>query len=129
MSTIHHSAFEVFDVDQEVRWTWLLFIHPALVVKKPVAQFLAHKNLLKKGYELAWGVGRHILGSQLFDYWHQSGDGFNVEHYTDGDVVNEDTPVGRHAIQLGVPLEEHLSIWGPKFEPGFSTSSETVFVK
>ena len=25
--------------------------------------------LAARGYPHAWGVGRHILGSQIFDYW------------------------------------------------------------
>jgi hypothetical protein len=32
-----------------------------------------------------WGIGRHMLGSQLFDYWYD-GDGLEFEHYTDGDM-------------------------------------------
>lgn len=35
-----------------------------------------------------WGMGRRALGSQMLDYWYGPG-GFTVEHYTDGDVVNE----------------------------------------
>ena len=36
-----------------------------------------------------WGIGRHVLGSQLFDYWFDP-DGFEYEHYTDGDVFTAD---------------------------------------
>ena len=32
----------------------------------------------------AWGVARHILGSQIFDYWKEPHD-FSFEHWTDGD--------------------------------------------
>lgn len=46
---VHHSSFEVFDFDTQV---------------------LGHDWLMKKGYENCWGVGRHILGSQIFDYWY-----------------------------------------------------------
>ncbi len=46
---VHHSSFEVFDFDTQV---------------------LGHDWLVKKGYENCWGVGRHILGSQIFDYWY-----------------------------------------------------------
>ena len=46
---VHHSSFEVFDFDTQV---------------------LGHDWLNKKGYENCWGVGRHILGSQIFDYWY-----------------------------------------------------------
>ena len=36
-----------------------------------------------------WGIGRHILGSQLFDYWHDP-DGCQFEHYADGDLFTAD---------------------------------------
>jgi hypothetical protein len=28
-----------------------------------------HQWLAKKEYKSVWGVGRHILDSQIFDYW------------------------------------------------------------
>lgn len=46
--SVTHSAFEVHDFD---------------------VQQLGHQHLESKGYELCWGVGRHVLGSQVFDYW------------------------------------------------------------
>ena len=46
---VHHSSYEVFDFDTQV---------------------IGHDWLVKKGYENCWGVGRHILGSQIFDYWY-----------------------------------------------------------
>lgn len=39
--------------------------------------------LKSKGYKASWGVGRHILGSQVFDYWYMPDD-FMIEHYSDG---------------------------------------------
>lgn len=47
-SHVHHSSFEVWDFDTQV---------------------LGHEWLGRKGYENCWGVGRHVLGSQIFDYW------------------------------------------------------------
>lgn len=47
-SHVHHSSFEVHDFD---------------------IQSLGHQWLEDKKYKLAWGVGRHVLGSQIFDYW------------------------------------------------------------
>jgi len=47
----------------------------------------AHDFLVSRGYQLDVGVGRHMLGSQIFDYW-KDPSGFRVEHYTDGDVVD-----------------------------------------
>ena len=42
--------------------------------------------LASKGNKLAWGVGRHILGSQVFDYWYTP-DEFMIEHYSDGEPL------------------------------------------
>ena len=46
---VHHSSFEVFDFD---------------------TQMLGHTWLTEKKYENCWGVGRHVMGSQIFDYWY-----------------------------------------------------------
>jgi hypothetical protein len=67
----HHSTFEVESIDVNI---------------------LGHEYLTIKGYNIFWGVGRHVKGSQVFDYWFDL-DGFLVEHYADGDLVNEDLPV------------------------------------
>ena len=53
-----------------------------------------------------WGIGRHILGSQIFDYWFDPYD-FRVEHWTDGDLLNAATPAGTF------PASEALNVqWG-----------------
>ncbi|MFA5597787.1 MAG: VOC family protein [Pusillimonas sp.] len=65
---VHHCSFEMLDLD---------------------AVMGAHDYLERKGYRLDVGVGRHLLGSQIFDYWRDPF-GFRVEHYTDGDSVNAD---------------------------------------
>ncbi|KAL2871259.1 2,4,5-trihydroxytoluene oxygenase [Aspergillus lucknowensis] len=83
---VAHAAFEVHDFD---------------------IQQLGHQYLGGKGYRLCWGVGRHVLGSQVFDYWFDSSD-FVVEHYADGDLVNSETVVAK--VQAG---PQALSIWGP----------------
>jgi catechol 2,3-dioxygenase-like lactoylglutathione lyase family enzyme len=63
-SRYEHSAWEVLDLD-------------ALGQGQQVMYAAGHAHL--------WGIGRHVLGSQLFDYW-KDADGFEFEHYTDGDV-------------------------------------------
>ena len=60
--SVAHSAFEVHDFD---------------------VQQLGHQHLTAKGYEICWGVGRHILGSQVFDYWFDTSKNV-LEHYCDG---------------------------------------------
>jgi len=69
------------------------FGHLAFEVEDINAIYLGHEHLKSLGYQHSWGIGRHILGSQVFDYWFDP-IGFRVEHWTDGDLVNEDTPVG-----------------------------------
>jgi catechol 2,3-dioxygenase-like lactoylglutathione lyase family enzyme len=59
-----HSAYEVVDLD-------------ALGQGQNVLRAQGHRHM--------WGIGRHILGSQLFDYWYDP-DGMEFEHYTDGDM-------------------------------------------
>ncbi|OAL05585.1 Glyoxalase/Bleomycin resistance protein/Dihydroxybiphenyl dioxygenase [Phaeosphaeriaceae sp. SRC1lsM3a] len=84
--TVAHSAFEVHDFDIEQ---------------------LGHNFLMSKGYENCWGVGRHVLGSQVFDYWFDPSK-FIVEHYADGDLVNSQTVVSH--VQAG---PQTLKVWGP----------------
>ena len=45
------------------------------------------------GYRHAWGLGRHIQGSQIFDYWRDP-DRLMFEHYTYGDVFDATTEPG-----------------------------------
>lgn len=63
-------------------------------------------HLHARGHRHAWGIGRHILGSQLFDYW-RAPDGIVVEHYCDGDVFDAHAPTGRLAFR-----GTHLAQWG-----------------
>ncbi len=63
-----HSAYEVTDLD-------------ALGQGQQVLRAQGHRHM--------WGIGRHLLGSQLFDYWRDP-EGFEYEHYTDGDVFTAD---------------------------------------
>ena len=87
-----HSAFEVIDLDDLVQ---------------------GGEYLKQKDHTHSWGVGRHIQGSQIFDYWRDPF-GNKVEHWTDGDLVNDDTPVGRAPISNG-----ELSQWAPPLTPEF----------
>ncbi|KAF4219348.1 hypothetical protein CNMCM8980_003079 [Aspergillus fumigatiaffinis] len=91
-SHVHHCSFEVHDFD---------------------TQKLGHQWLAKKGYSSVWGVGRHILGSQIFDYWWDT-TGNMIEHYADGDIVNEKTPIGYRPAGDG-----SLAVWGPEVPAWF----------
>ncbi len=47
---------------------------------------LGHEHLKQAGkYKQVWGIGRHVLGSQVFDYW-QDPWGRVHEHWTDTDI-------------------------------------------
>jgi len=89
-----HSAFEVLDLDDVVH---------------------GGEHLRSRGWTHSWGVGRHVQGSQLFDYWR---DPFHnkIEHWTDGDLVNDHTPVNHARIS-----DDELRQWAPPFSPEFFT--------
>ena len=61
------------------------FMHAAFEVASLDDLMLGHAHLAKQGRTAAWGVGRHILGSQIFDYWKDPW-GHELEHWTDGDL-------------------------------------------
>lgn len=63
--------------------------------------------LRERGYHRAWGIGRHIEGSQLFDYWRDP-DGFLVEHFSDGDMFDCTLEPGWAPFTVS-----GLSQWGP----------------
>jgi Glyoxalase/Bleomycin resistance protein/Dioxygenase superfamily len=63
------------------------YAHSAYQVADLDALAAGGEYLNDRGYQRAWGIGRHILGSQIFDYWSDP-DGFIVEHFTDGDMFD-----------------------------------------
>ncbi|MGH8632408.1 MAG: hypothetical protein ACREU7_16795 [Burkholderiales bacterium] len=77
---------------------------------------LGHEHLKRAAkYEHAWGVGRHVIGSQVFDYWKDPW-GRQHEHWTDTDQLNV-----RHPANL-IPAEEGLlSQWGEPVPQAFIT--------
>jgi catechol 2,3-dioxygenase-like lactoylglutathione lyase family enzyme len=86
----NHAAFEVADLDDLMR---------------------GHQRLKEKGRRPEWGVGRHILGSQVFDYWRDPW-GHTLEHWTDGDLFTADD--GSNVA----PVQDLLGVqWGPQAPP------------
>ncbi|WP_167760177.1 VOC family protein [Paraburkholderia pallida] len=59
-----------------------------------------HQYLRAQGWTPHWGIGRHKLGSQVFDYWKDSV-GDEWEHYADGDVMTDQYPTGYHPLERG----------------------------
>lgn len=90
----HHAAFEVADLDDLMAGS---------------------HHLEAKGYRHDWGVGRHILGSQVFDYWRDPW-GHRVEHWTDGDLFDADSPA--NIADLPAMMGHQ---WGPAAPADFAT--------
>jgi catechol 2,3-dioxygenase-like lactoylglutathione lyase family enzyme len=83
---LNHLSFEVQDIDDVA---------------------MGHDYLAQFGkYEHMWGIGRHVLGSQVYDYWADPW-GRVHEHWADSDRLN-----AANGSNL-VPAEEALtSQWG-----------------
>jgi hypothetical protein len=79
------------------------FEHSAYEVVDLEAIGQGQQYLRAKGYQHMWGIGRHILGSQLFDYWRDP-DGVQFEHYADGDLFTADYETRYSPFEVG-------SIW------------------
>jgi len=62
----------------------------------------------------SWGIGRHVEGSQIFDYWRDPF-GNKIEHWTDGDLVNDLYQVSSTEFN---PMTS-LTQWGPGITKDF----------
>ena len=93
------------------------YVHSAYQVSDLDALAAGGEYLRERGYFRSWGIGRHIQGSQLFDYWRDP-DGFLVEHFTDGDMFDNTLEPG------WAPLTASgLSQWGPPVSADFLGTS------
>lgn len=83
-------------------------LHAAFEVANLDDLMLGHQHLKTRQREQAWGVGRHIMGSQIFDYW-KDPFGNELEHWTDGDLFTAADPPQKQpmsallAVQWGAP--------------------------
>jgi catechol 2,3-dioxygenase-like lactoylglutathione lyase family enzyme len=83
------------------------YVHSAYQVCDLDALAAGGEYLREHGYFRSWGIGRHIQGSQIFDYWRDP-DGFLVEHFADGDMFDNTLEPG------WAPLTASgLYQWGP----------------
>lgn len=83
------------------------YAHSAYQVTDFDAIAAGGEYLLEKGYHRAWGIGRHTLGSQIFDYWTDP-DSIFVEHFTDGDMFDNTLEPGWEPLTAS-----SLAQWGP----------------
>lgn len=83
------------------------YVHSAYQVADLDALAAGGEYLKDRGYFRSWGIGRHIQGSQIFDYWRDP-DGFMVEHFTDGDLFDNTLEPGWAAFTAS-----GLNQWGP----------------
>jgi catechol 2,3-dioxygenase-like lactoylglutathione lyase family enzyme len=63
------------------------FDHAAFEVEDFDAVMAGQEHLKAAGWNHKAGVGRHILGSQVFDYWLDPWS-HTLEHFTDGDLLD-----------------------------------------
>ena len=93
------------------------YIHSAYEVSDLDALAAGGEYLKERGYQRSWGLGRHIQGSQLFDYWRDP-DGFLVEHFADGDVFDNTLEPGWAPFTAS-----GLAQWGPPATKDFLDAS------
>jgi catechol 2,3-dioxygenase-like lactoylglutathione lyase family enzyme len=78
--------------------------------------------LREHGYRHAWGIGRHIQGSQIFDYWRDT-DRLMFEHYADGDVFDSSAEPGWAPLSVS-----GLAQWGPRATAEFTGARDPATV-
>jgi Glyoxalase/Bleomycin resistance protein/Dioxygenase superfamily len=93
------------------------YVHSAYQVCDLDALAAGGEYLKDRGYQRSWGIGRHIQGSQIFDYWRDP-DGFMVEHFTDGDMFDCTLEPGWAPFTAS-----GLAQWGPPASKDFLGTS------
>lgn len=96
---VHHVSFESLDVDE-------------------IGQ--GQQYLKATEWTHFWGIGRHLLGSQFYDYWLDP-TGLEWEHYADGDVMTEDFDEGYFLVNRG-----ELWAWGDDLPESTRTPPEAI---
>ena len=106
----HHVVGFQFAMDEGARVQ-----HVAFEVGNLDDLMSGHEHLKRKRRKHVWGIGRHLLGGQIFDYW-KSPFGVIHEHWTDTDLVNQE----HQAQDCGVA--DVNDYWGPGPTPAFIIS-------
>jgi catechol 2,3-dioxygenase-like lactoylglutathione lyase family enzyme len=68
-----------------------------------------HKLMTEQGWEPAWGLGRHYIGSNIFYYFRNPAGGY-VEYYADMDCITDPDRWQPEEFEPGAP--EALFAWG-----------------
>lgn len=89
------------------------YVHSAYQVSDMDALAAGGEYLRDRGYRRSWGIGRHIQGSQIFDYWRDP-DGLLVEHFADGDMFDSSLEPGWAPFTA-----TGLAQWGPPVTKDF----------
>ncbi|MEV4925056.1 VOC family protein [Streptomyces roseoverticillatus] len=95
------------------------YVHSAYQVTDLDAIAAGGQYLAERGYQRSWGIGRHIQGSQLFDYWRDP-DRLMVEHFADGDLFSCDLEPGWAPMSAS-----GLAQWGPPATRDFLGANPT----
>lgn len=85
---------------------------------------MCNRILAEHRYRHSWGIGRHVLGSQIFDYWRDPY-GFQFEHYIDGDVFDNRAATGYYSI---AGFDSHHQ-WGPLMTKDFMHMRPAQIIK
>ncbi|MEU4888992.1 VOC family protein [Streptomyces xinghaiensis] len=83
------------------------YVHSAYQVADLDMLAAGGEYLRERGYRHSWGIGRHIQGGQIFDYWRDP-DRFMMEHFADGDLFDHTLEPGWAAMSAS-----GLAQWGP----------------
>ncbi|KAL6799274.1 Glyoxalase/Bleomycin resistance protein/Dihydroxybiphenyl dioxygenase [Trichoderma sp. SZMC 28013] len=97
-----HHCFFMQRAEPHVKKTFLH--HTSYEVEDFDTQIIRHNWLAKGGWK------------SIFDYWADPS-GFKIEHYADGDVVNQEAPTERDVVGS-------FSIWGPEVPKDFGEKGE-----
>lgn len=103
----HHTLFIIHDPEH------VKLHHTSYEVQDYDAVNFGHAYMKERDWRHEWGVGRHLLGSQVFDYWRDPW-GHMYERYADGDIMDSKRPPEDYPA-----IQENLAQWGPDVSETF----------
>jgi catechol 2,3-dioxygenase-like lactoylglutathione lyase family enzyme len=94
----HHASFQVGSVDEIA---------------------IGATHMRDSGWQMGWGLGRHVIGSNYFYYTRDPWGSF-AEYYHDLDYIPEQCAW----VPRDFPEEDSLYVWGPPVPPEFVENAE-----